>query len=198
MFDQIFSISFTLFLLMDSFGNIPIYLIILKEFGEKKRRLILLRELLIALFTIYLFAFLGEGFLRVLEISKESIFLAGAIVLFLMAVKMIFPEKGSMAHTFAGEGEPLIFPLAVPLIAGPSTLAAVMIYALQVSSMWMLYLSIFMAWIASSLVLYLSTYLQRWLGDRGLKALERLMGLVLILLAINMFLNGLRIFHKSL
>ncbi|MBS0585117.1 MAG: hypothetical protein JSR76_02305 [Verrucomicrobia bacterium] len=198
MFDQIFSISFTLFLLMDSFGNIPIYLIILKEFGEKKRRFILLRELLIALFTICLFAFLGEGFLRILEISKESIFLAGAIVLFLMAVKMIFPEKGSMANTFTGEGEPLIFPLAVPLIAGPSTLAAVMIYALQVPSIWMLYLSIFIAWLASSVVLYLSTYLQKWLGERGLKALERLMGLVLILLAINMFLNGLRIFQKSL
>ncbi len=198
MFDQIVSISFTLFLLMDSIGNIPVYILILRELEAKRRRIVILRELSIALVMILLFAFLGERFLKILEISHESIFLAGGIILFIMGVKMIFPENGSLYDAFKADGEPLIFPLAVPLIAGPSVLAAVMIYSFQLESQIPLYIAIVLAWIASTIILYLANYLQKCLGQRGVKALERLMGLLLILLSINMFLNGIRIFQRSL
>ena len=198
MIDQIVSISFTLFLLMDSIGNIPVYILILRGLEPKRRRIVILRELSIALFTILLFAFFGERFLKVLEISLESIFLAGGIILFIMGLKMIFPENGSLSDAFKADGEPLIFPLAIPLIAGPSVLAAVMIYSFQLESQSLLYIAIILAWIASTFILYLSNFLQQLLGQRGVKALERLMGLLLILLSINMFLNGIRMFQRSL
>jgi len=188
--DNLFAITLSLFLLMDPIGNIPIYLTILSEIDLKKRQKIILREKLFALFIILIFAIFGNEFLAILHISSQAIFLSGGIILFLMALKMIFPERGSLLNSLDIEGEPLIFPLAIPLVAGPAVLAAVMIYSAELTSQGSLFLAIALAWLASTIILIFSTYLQRWLGIRGIKALERLMGLILILIATNMLLEG--------
>ncbi len=197
MTQSILSMSFTLFLLMDPIGNIPIYLSILQEIDGQRRLWIIFREKLIALLIIFLFAFFGNEFLNGLGISHEAIFISGGIVLFIMALKLIFPENGSLLQSLAVEGEPLIFPLAIPLVAGPSVLAAVMIYSHQQENLNILYIAIGIAWIASTIILLASTFLQKCLGIRGIKAMERLMGLILMLIAINMFLKGVIIFQTS-
>jgi len=193
----ILSIAFTLFLLMDPLGNIPIYLSVLQKLPHRRRLWIIFREKIIALLIILVFAYTGNEFLEFLNISHESIFLAGGIVLFVMALKMLFPENGSLLNSFAVDGEPLIFPLAIPLVAGPSVLAAVMIYSHQLDNLSILFTSILIAWIISTLILLSSTVLQKWLGAKGLSALERLMGLLLMLIAINMFLEGVVLFQTT-
>lgn len=193
----IFSIAFTLFLLMDPLGNIPIYLAVLQKLSHKRRLWIIFREKIIALLIILIFAYTGNEFLEFLNISHESIFLAGGIVLFVMALKMLFPENGSLLKSFAIDGEPLIFPLAIPLVAGPSVLAAVMIYSHQLENLSILFTSILIAWIVSTFILLSSTVLQKWLGSKGISALERLMGLLLMLIAINMFLEGVVLFQTT-
>lgn len=108
-----------------------------------------------------------------------------------MALKMIFPEDGALVESLTTEGEPLVFPLAIPLIAGPSVLAAVMIYSKETGRAGTLFYAIFLSWVLSAGILLASSLLNKWLGTRGLKALERLMGLILMLIAINMFLQGI-------
>ena len=144
-----------------------------------------------------IFATFGDNFLRALDISHETIFLAGGIVLFVMSLKLLFPEGGSLLESLSVDGDPLIFPLAIPLIAGPSVLAAVMIYSHQVENWKVLYLAIFLAWLVSLIILMSSTFLQKCFGERGIKAMERLMGLILMLIAINMFLEGVSLFQTS-
>jgi len=194
MIQIIFSTAFSIFLLMDPIGNIPIYLTILGEIEPKRRRMIIIREKFIALFIILLFALFGTWFLNFLHITHDAIFLAGGVVLFVMSLKMIFPENGSLLDSLGFEGEPLIFPLAIPLVAGPSVLAAVVIYSAQFMGVIPLFSAIFIAWIFSTLILLTASSLNKWLGSRGIKALERLMGLILMLIAINMLLEGIKLF----
>ena len=194
---SVFSIALTLFLLMDPLGNIPIYITILESLPPRRRLMITLREMGIALIIIFIFAWAGNDFLSALGLCHESIFLAGGIVLFVMSLKMLFPENGTLLNALAINGEPLIFPLAIPLVAGPSVLAAVMIYSNQLDHPGSLFIAIVIAWIVSTIILLASTYLQKWLGARGIKALERLMGLILMLITINMFLDGVVLFQTS-
>ncbi len=195
MFSLIFSLALPLFLLMDPIGNIPIYLSILQALPQKRRLIIIFREMVFAFLIMMIFAFFGDNFLKWLGISHDSILLAGGIVLFVMALKMIFPEKnGSLADSFGVDGEPFIFPLAVPLVAGPSILAAIMIYSHQLESFSILFFAILFAWVASTVLLLLSSFLQSIIGMRGLKALERLMGMILMLIAVNMFVMGVDLF----
>ena len=194
---NLFAIAFTLFLLMDSIGNVPLYLSILKNLDAKRQRLVILRELVIALFIIILFMFLGDGLMSFLQISDSTIQIAGGVILFLICLKMIFPSKDDPQERMPLDQEPLVVPLAVPLVAGPAVLAAVMIYSRQDISYWAMIGAIFMAWAATLVVLLASSYLKNLLGWRGLTALERLMGLVLILIAVQMFLTGLHSFMQS-
>ena len=158
---------------------------------------IVFREMCIALIIIILFALFGNALLSLLSISNETIYLGGGIVLFMISVKMIFPQKSNLADSLSCDGEPFIFPLAVPLVAGPSILASVMIYSKQLESLWILLSSIFIAWIISMIILLSSTILKKWLGGKGISALERLMGFVLMLLAINMFIDGLEVYWQN-
>jgi multiple antibiotic resistance protein len=189
MTDSIYSIAFALFLLMDSFGNIPIYLAILKDIEPKRRVKIILREMIISLVLIIIFAFFGKGFFSFLGVSTHSMQISGGIVLFILAMDMIFPKKDAVNYGL--NGEPFIFPLAVPLVAGPAVLAAVMIFSKQDISNISLIYAIFIAWAATAIILLLAGKLSAWIDQRGLSALERLMGLILLMLAIEMFLNGL-------
>lgn len=188
------AIAFSLFLLMDPIGNIPLYISFLKEIDEKRQRWIIFRELIIALFIIILFNFLGAALMEFLNVTEDTIQIAGGIILFLICLKMIFPPPHDPTEELPHEGEPLIVPLAVPLIAGPSVLAAVMIYSRQEHDTWIMIGAILLAWAASLLILLASSALKKFLGWRGIIAIERLMGLILILISVQMFLTGLNSF----
>ena len=187
----LFWVAFTLFLLMDSLGNIPIYLSLLKKVPPKRQHAVIFREMLIALFTIILFNFLGEGLLKFLHISHDTIQIAGGIILFILALKMIFSKEKDVSIN--EEEEPIVVPLAIPLIAGPAVLAAVMVFSHQVANLIMIS-AIFLAWFFTLIVLLLAPSIQRVLGKKGVLATEKLMGLILTLLSVEMFLDGLRIF----
>ncbi len=186
----IFTISLSLFFLMDAIGNVPIFISLLKQFSPAKQRIIIIRELVIALALILLFYFIGDIFLEALGISEQTVRISGGIILFLIALKMIFPGENQEKITVFHE-EPLIVPLAIPLIAGPAILAAVMIYSRQSIPVYYTLVGVGIAWICSTLILLTAPFLNRILGKRGLTALERLMGLILILIAIQMFLDGI-------
>ncbi|WP_194848036.1 MarC family protein [Candidatus Neptunochlamydia vexilliferae] len=188
--------TFALFILMDSVGNIPIYMAVLKEVPTKRQIFIIIRELLIALVTIILFAFLGEYLLDILKIGQETIMIAGGVVLFIIALKMIFPKGESSFAEGSIQGEPFIVPLAIPLIAGPSSLAAVMIYSHQ-EPMSLVVGAICLAWLLTLIVLIGAPFLKKVLGVKAISACERLMGLLLTLMAVQMFLEGIAQFVLS-
>ena len=187
---DIISIALTLFLIMDPFGNIPVFMPILEKVPAKRRRRVLIRELLLALAIIVGFIFGGQYALGLLGLRQESISIAGGIILFLIALRMVFPGRdGFMESTL--EGEPLLVPLAVPLLAGPSLLAVLLLFATaEPQRQFDILVAAFIAWAATFLVLLSSTFLIRILTRRGLIAVERLMGMVLVALAIQLFLDG--------
>ena len=186
------SASILLFLVMDPFGNAPFFLCILKNVPLSKRQKTIIRELLIALIALVCFLILGPHLLKALQISETSLRIAGGIILFLIALKMIFGDPEEMYRNIPG-GEPLVVPLAIPSIAGPSAIATVMLLTGQEPHRWLEWLlSLLTAWLATSAVLLLSGKLDRLFGERGLYALQRLMGLILTALAVEMFLQGIR------
>jgi multiple antibiotic resistance protein len=188
--------SFSLFLLMDSIGNIPIFIGLLKDIPPKREKWVILRELIIALAIIIGFFFLGEPLLTALRVKQYSVLIAGGVILFLIAIKMIFPNLKNGTHEQHREKEPFIVPMAVPLIAGPAVLAAVMLYSHEQTTRWVPLGAIFIAWAASTIVLISASYLKKWLGWRGITACERLMGLLLTLIAVQMFLEGVSLFSS--
>jgi multiple antibiotic resistance protein len=194
---SIISACLLLFMVMDPFGNTPFFLSVLKTVPKERRKRVIIRELLIALLILMVFLFVGPYFLRVLQISEPSVRIAGGLVLFLIALKMIF---GGTQEMFKGtpEGEPLIVPLAVPAIAGPSTVATILLLVGQEPGRWPEWLlSLCLAWLSTAVILLSSTELARFLGERGLTAIERLMGLILTAISVEMFLQGIRAFLGS-
>jgi multiple antibiotic resistance protein len=192
---RIFFNAITLLLIMDPLGNIPPFLSALKTVEPDRRRKILLREILIAYVVLLAFLFAGKYILRLLSLQEETVSIAGGIVLFLIALRMIFPRQDATPDAL--EGEPFIVPLAIPLIAGPSTLASLLLLQQSTpNSTLQLLLSLTLAWVATAIILLSSTILYRLLKERGLIALERLMGMLLVMLAVQMFINGLAKFMK--
>ncbi len=181
--------AFALFLLMDPIGNIPLFIAILKDIPRKRQTQIILRELLIALVIMVLFNYLGDFLLSALQVTQYSILISGGIILFLIALKMIFPTKNDAELNPTGEKEPFIVPLAIPLVAGPAVLAAIILYSKTGSGPTIV--AIIAAWIVSTLILLSSSFLNKIMGRRGILACERLMGLILTMVAIQMFLEGL-------
>ncbi|WP_298775162.1 YhgN family NAAT transporter [uncultured Shewanella sp.] len=185
-----FSAAVMLFLIMDPLGNLPIFASILRHIEPKKRRKVLIRELIIALFIMLLFLFSGEVILNFLNLRSESVSIAGGIILFLIAIRMIFPQAGGVAGLAAGE-EPFIVPMAIPLMAGPSVLAALILLAHTDSSRMLDWsIALFSAWGLSAGILLFYKVLTKMLGEKGLTAMERLMGMVLVMISVQMFLDG--------
>ncbi|MFP4068162.1 MAG: MarC family protein [Spirochaetaceae bacterium] len=182
----------TLFLVMDPIGSIPIYLSVLRQVEERRRKPIILREMLIAFVVLALFLFFGKYILSALHITEPALGIAGGVVLFLIAVRMIFPwgRDGGAEVTV---GEPLVVPLAIPLIAGPSAMATVILFSNQAPGrMGMWFLALVIASVAALVVLLFAEILRRRLGQRFLIAMERLMGMILATLSVQMLLTGIR------
>lgn len=193
---DILSIALTLFLIMDPFGNIPVFTPILEKVSPERRRRVLIRELLLALAIIVGFIFGGQYALSLLGLRQESVSIAGGIILFLIALRMVFPGRDGFTEATL-EGEPLLVPLAVPLIAGPSLLAVLLLFATaEPQRLLDILVAAFIAWVATFLVLLSSTFLIRFLTRRGLIAVERLMGMILVALAIQLFLDGVSRYLK--
>ena len=187
---RIYFNAITLLLIMDPLGNIPPFMSALKKVEAERRRKVLVREILIAYVVLLTFLFAGKYILRLLSLQQETISIAGGIVLFLIALRMVFPREEPEQRDRL-RGEPFIVPLAIPFIAGPSTLASLLL--LQQSSpnnTLQLFLALTLAWSATAVILLSSTILYRVLKERGLIAIERLMGMLLVMLAVQMFING--------
>lgn len=184
------SAALLLFLVMDPVGNIPVYLSALKSVPEGRQRRIVTRELLIAYGILLLFLFAGRFILQLLHISDPALGIAGGIVLFLISLRMIFPRREAADEQL--QGEPFIVPLAVPYVAGPSAMATVILLMSRDPARWPeWWAALTVAWLACALILVLGSRLSRVIGPRGLIAMERLMGLVLVAVAVQMFLEGL-------
>jgi len=191
---DVFAAVVTLFLIMDPLGNIPPFLTALRSVRDDRRRRVLVREIVFAYLVLLLCVFLGNYALEFLKLDSETISIAGGIVLFLIAIRMIFPgESGPAGDT--PEGEPFIVPLAVPLFAGPSTLAAILLLERTAQGQLAdLLLAVTIAWALAGAILVSSTFFYRILRERGLIAMERLMGMLLVMLAVQMFMNGVKAF----
>ena len=184
------SAALLLFLILDPLGNIPVVLSILRRLPPRRQRIVIARELLIALGVLMLFLWGGQYVLEAMHLRQESVSIAGGIVLFLIGLRMIFPPPEGLMGELP-EGEPFIVPLAIPMVAGPSGMAAVMLMGSQEPGRmgdWSLALMI--AWGLTAAILFSATYLYRWLGTRVLMAIERLMGMLLVALSVQMLLDG--------
>ncbi len=182
------SILLSIFLVMNAIGNIPFFIALLSKFAPKKQRQIVLREMVIALAILLIFTFFGEELIKLLGISQAVIGIGGGTLLFLIAIGMVFP-KPEDPHT--PRQEPLIVPLAMPLIAGPGTISAVMVYAEHVQNALLVSLALFCAWVPSLLILLVASNIKYWLGDKALAAIGRFGGMLLILISVQMFSSGL-------
>lgn len=190
----LYTATITLVLIMDPVGNVPVFLSYLKRIDPKRRIAIILRETFIALLILVLFLFAGKSILAGLQISTPALSIGGGIILFLISLKMIFPSD-SADEQVKQHGEPFIVPLAIPMIAGPSTMATIMLFVSREPTKEMKWLlALVIAWCISTVILLLSNKLQLLLRDRGLIALERLMGMILTTLSVQMFLSGVESF----
>ena len=184
------SAALLLFLILDPLGNIPVFLGLLEPLPPGRRRIVLLRELLIALFVLFAFLWGGRTVLDAMHLRQESVSIAGGIVLFLIGLKMIFPSPEGMFGD-SGDGEPFIVPMAIPLIAGPSGMASVMLLGSQdPGRMWDWSLALLLAWAGTAAILLSATYLYKALGRPVLVAVERLMGMLLVAVSVQMLMDG--------
>ena len=192
------SATILLLLITDPFGNIPIFANALKNVPAARRPLVILREVMIAFGLLLLFMFIGDAFLRVMNLSALALQIAGGVILFLIALRMIFPPP-ARDEPEGLQTEPLIVPLAIPALAGPSALATVLLLVSQAPERrweWIAALSVTMA--VCAVVLVLAERIQRVLGERFVVAVERLMGLILVAVAVEMLLRGIKLFAVQL
>lgn len=191
---QIWSSAFILLFVIDPFGNIPILLSIMRDIDEKRTRYIIFREMMIGLALLILFLFFGNVILFAFHLETEAITISGGIIFFIISLRMIFPGPAG-SNIYPSEREPFIVPIAMPMIAGPAALATLLIMGKTGTSpaaRLPLLVSLLIAWAISFVILILSPSLLNLLKERGLKAMERLMGMLLLMMSVQKFIDGLR------
>jgi MarC family membrane protein len=188
-----------LLLVLDPFGSLPIFISVMRNVVPERRRIVALRESALAFGVLLVFMFAGQAFLALMRLSERSLEVAGGVILLIIAVRMIFARDGDLYAHEAEQREPLIFPLAVPLLAGPSAMATVLLLASRQPERmlhWVGALTVAMA--VSAAVLLAADRIRRWIGSSMVSAIEKLMGLVLTAIAVEMILAGLkRYFFES-
>jgi MarC family membrane protein len=179
-----------LFLVIDPFGNVPFFVSALNDVEPQRRRRVVIRELLIAYVVMVVFLFVGDPLLKLLGISGPALTIAGGVILFLIALRMVFPNRNRSTEEHL-VGEPFIVPLAIPYVAGPSVLAVELLMMSDEPGRWPVWLlAVTVAWAATAVIVYFGSQVAEKLGPRGLVAIERLMGMILVAIAIQMFLTG--------
>ncbi len=196
MSESVFVIANIFFFVTNPIGNAPAILAMLKDFDVKTQMKILFREVLAAFLIAVFFQFFGEVFFgNLLQVKPYATSITGGVLLFLVAFEMIFPKH--QAETAALKKEPFIVPIATPLLSGPGLLTIIMLYSTQEQDNLKIFMAITLAWIGVTAVLFLTPFLKRLLGDRGLVALEQLMGMLLSMMAMEMIINGIKLFLKT-
>lgn len=188
--EAVLYIALILFFVIDALGNIPAYLHLLQPFDKKKQFHIAIRELFFALGLMIAFNYLGKFLLTALSITCATVQLAGGIVLFLIAIKLIFRRDEESIKW--KEQEPFIVPIATPIIANPSVLAIIMIFSQEAEKSFTVLIAICIAWFVSSLIFLFAKPIYKVVKDKGLNACQRLMGLIVALIAVQLFLEGVR------
>ncbi len=191
--DSFISSVITLALVMDGFGNIPLFIAALKKVAPERRKTVLIRELTIALLIMVGFLFAGKWFLQAFGIHEYSLSIAGGIILFMISIPLVFSTEEEPKND-PKEDEPFIVPLAIPLVAGPAALSMVMITSAQQSNKWITLAAVLMASLINSIILMSSFPLSKLLGKRGLIAIERLTGMILVLMSVDMIMGGIEKF----
>jgi len=193
------SLAFTLLLVLDPFGNIPVLAGLLEKVAPQRRRFVILRECLIALVILLVFLVAGPQIMRLLGVGQVSLTVASGVVLMLIALRMLFPGKGGVSGDEESDGEPYIVPIATPLIAGPSAIATVLLLHGS-SEDWLIngLVAVGLAWSVTAGLLLLAPELVRLLGKRLMIAGMRLAGLLLTVIAVQMVLNGINLFIQGL
>lgn len=193
---SVWSIALTFFLVANPIGNIPALLALVKDFDFKRQKMILFREAIFSFLIAIVFLFIGEQFFQIIQIQSYAVSLSGGLLLFLVALNMVFPPKPSTEKEGL-QHEPFIVPIATPLITGGGVLSTIMIYASQEQNYTKISMAIIIAWVFVVLVMSLSAYLVKVLGQRGLIALEQLMGMILTMIAMQIMVNGLKLFIEA-
>lgn len=193
---SLLSAIITLLLVMDPIGNVPLFVAAVRGIPAERAKKVIIRELLIALLILVIFLFVGRTLLSIMNISNEALNVGGGLILLMIAIQMIFPVDEHVGKTIA-KSEPFIVPLAVPYTVGPSVLATAMLLMSQEPDLWYRWLAaVFIAWLITAIVLSFATNIRDWLGDKGVTAMERLMGMILVFLASQMLMTGLRDFFQ--
>ncbi len=188
-----------LFIIMDPFGNMVIFNNLLNHYSTKRRVYILIRESLIAYFILLLFLFFGSSILEHLQITPSALSIGGGVVLFLVALGMVFPKRTNSQDNSEDDEEPFIVPIAIPFLAGPSLIAAILLLVSQSPERIMdWFIAVSVATALTMLILSISPALLKLLKRKGTRAVERLMGLLLIIISIQMLLNGIKSYMLSL
>jgi MarC family membrane protein len=182
-----------LLLVLDPLGGLPIFISILKDVSPKRRRWVALRESAIAMAILLVFMLMGNQILHLMRLSERSLEVAGGVILLMVAIRMIFLNPSETKSDTRAPREPFIFPLAIPLMAGPSALATVLLLASrQPDRLWQWTGALVCAVLICLVVLLSASWLNKMLGESALAAMEKLMGLVLTAMAVEMILAGLK------
>lgn len=184
-----FTIFTSLFFVFNATGQIPLFLALLAKFDQRQQTRIIIREFVIALAILLLFTFAGDEILSILGISRPIIAIAGGILLLIISLGMIFPKSGD-AQTQQLTQEPLIIPLAMPIITGPGVITTVMMYSHETGNSSLVAAAAFSAWVPSLLIILAGSLIKKILGTKGLMAVERLGGMLICLIGIQMLTSG--------
>ena len=192
--DHSFVSAFVLLLLvLDPFGSLPIFISVLKGVPPERRTRVAVREVLIAFCVLLAFMFAGQGFLNLMHLSERSLEVAGGVILLIIAIRMIFTSGSQIYASDGGAREPFIFPLAVPLLAGPSAMATVLLLASRQPQQLMQWVgAVSAAMLVCGVVMLAADRIRKLLGHSMVSAIEKLMGLVLTAIAVEMILAGLK------
>ncbi len=189
---SILSAAAMLFFLIDPLGNIPAMLAIMKDIEPRRQRIIIARELIIALGILIIFLYAGKPVLNFLQLGEEAVTISGGIILLIIGIRLIFPQdSGVMGEQ--PDGEPFLVPIAIPMIAGPSVMAMLILMTQSQPGRTLHWLiALLIAWVLSAIILLAAPFLLRLLKKRGLAAMERLMGMILLMMAVQMLINGFK------
>lgn len=194
---SVWTLVLTFFIVANPIGLSPTILALLKDFNFDRKRKIILRESLIALLLALFFQYFGEFFLSLLQINDFALIITGGILLFMVALQMLF-HKPKIAEEKLSKEEPFIVPIATPLISGPGLMTIIMINARTVNNDVIVTLAILLAWCGVMGILLLAPYMQKVFGMRGLTVLEQVMGMLLGLMGVQMIINGSKLFAATL
>lgn len=186
---SLFSLALTFFIIANPVGNSPAIAALIKDYSFERQKLIMFREAMIAIPIAFFFQFIGEYFLDLIQVKGYALSLCGGILLFFVALDMIFPTDKTVDGQ-TKKKEPFVFPIATPLISGPGLMTVIMVYSKKVGDHLVISSAIGLCFAAVTVVLMTAPYLQKFLGKKGLLALEQLMGLLVCMIAIDMITSG--------